>query len=204
MTRRRILRSVLLLAAMSMFGSVKAFAAIDPKEVVTGFGNGALKMLADPSLSQEQRRQRFRALLDQYFDFPLIARFVLGRYWRSANDVQRQQFADAFEKYVVAVYSARFSDFIGTTFKATGEYPQGNDVMVVRTEVIRPNGAPPAHVDWRLIRANDGFRITEVSIDGVAMSLTHRQEFTEILQSDGGNIDDLIRRIMARTNPTPK
>src|SRR5579863_5560765 len=181
MTRRSVVWSAFLLLSLALAPVPRAAAAVDPKEVVTAFGDNALQMLGDPSLSQDQRRERFRALLDQYFDFPRIARFVLGRYWRSADDVQRRQFEEAFEKYVVAVYSVRFSDFVGTTFKVTGEVPQG-DTVVVRTDVIRQNGAPPAHVDWRVVNANGADRITEVSIDGVAMTLTYRQEFAQILE----------------------
>lgn len=204
MTRRSVFWSAISLLLLAFAPMPRATAAVDPKEVVTGFGDSALQMLADPSLSVEQRRQRFRALLDQYFDFPQIARFVLGRYWQSANDTQRQQFTEAFEKYVVSVYSARFSDFVGTTFKVTSELPQGSAAVVVRTDVIRHAGGPPAHVDWRVVDVNGSDRITEVSIDGVAMSLTHRQEFAQVLEGNGGNIDDLIKRVLARSSQQVK
>ena len=199
MNRRSLLWSALLVSPLLLARAPLAAAAADPKQVVADFGDNALQMLADPALSPDQRRQRFRALLDQYFDFPRVARFVLGRWWQSANDTQRRQFTEAFEKYVVAIYSARFADFVGTTFKVTGAFPQGTDVVMVRTDILQKNGAPPAHVDWRVLNGNGAYRITEVSIDGVAMSLTHREEFANILENNGGNIDDLIKRVLARS-----
>ena len=199
MVRRRVLGIAALLLCCALARPASVGAAADPQSVVTDFGNNALSMLGDPHLSQEQRRERFHALLDQDFDFPQVARFVLGRYWQPATEDQRKQFAAAFENYVVVAYSHRFDDFIGTTFKVTGERPQGGDAVVVRTDVTRQAGGPPAHVDWRVNQISGAYKITEVSIDGVSMSLTHRQEFAAVMERNGGNITDLIAQIEQRT-----
>jgi phospholipid transport system substrate-binding protein len=199
MVRRQVIGIAALLLCWALARPTPVGAAADPQTVVTDFGNGALLMLGDPNLSQAQRRERFHALLDQDFDFPQVARFVLGRYWQPATEDQRKQFAVAFENYVVVAYSHRFDDFIGATFKVTADRPQGGDNVVVRTDVARHAGGPPAHVDWRVSQVGGAYKITEVSVDGVSMSLTHRQEFAAVMERNGGNITDLIAQIEQRT-----
>jgi phospholipid transport system substrate-binding protein len=204
MLRRGAFWFAAFLMLLTLTPAARLAAATDPQAVVTDFGNSALSMLADASLSQAQKRDRFHALLDQDFDFAQVSRFVLGRYWQSANDDQRKRFAAAFENYVVAAYSNRFNDFIGTTFKVMGQVPQGSDAVLVHTDVSRHNGGPPAHVDWRVVRVDDGYKIAEVSIDGISMSLTHRQEFAAVMERNGGNINDLIAQIEQRAQASVK
>ena len=58
-------------------------------------------------------RARFAELFHDDFDGPGIARFVVGRYWRTASPKEQQDFIKIFEDYVVFVYTARLGDFGG-------------------------------------------------------------------------------------------
>ena len=193
MVLRRLAFSALglLLLALAFVPAPETRAATDPAGVVTDFGNRALKMLNDPGISDGERRKRFRSLLDEDFDFDIVSRFVLGRYWQGASEAERRDFAVVFKDYVVQSYSNRFNEFGDTTFKVTGQRAEGETATVVRTDVSRKGGAP-AKVDWRVTKVAAGYKITEVTIDGVSMSLTHRQEFAAIMEKNGGHVSDLI------------
>jgi len=191
MVLRRLAFSALGLLLLWLAPAPRSDAATDPAGVVTDFGNRALKMMNDPGISDGERRKRFHALLDEDFDFDVVSRFVLGRYWQSASDSERRDFAAVFKDYVVQSYSNRFNEFTDTTFKVTGQRAEGDTNTVVRTDVARKGGAP-AKVDWRVTKVASGYKITEVSIDGVSMSLTHRQEFAAIMEKNGGHVSDLI------------
>jgi phospholipid transport system substrate-binding protein len=181
-----------------------AAAATEPTGVVADFGDRTLQMLSDQKLTQPDRESRFGALLDQDFDFQTIARFVLGRYWQTASDDQKEQFAKVFRDYVVLAYSNRFNEFSGASFKVTGQRPESETTELVSTQVQRRDGGAPAHVDWRVRKGADGYKITEVIVDGISMSLTHRQEFAAIIERNGGNIGDLIAQLRQRTGTTAK
>jgi len=200
MAGRRLFRTfsmLLLLVALAPFASARA--AADAQSVVADFGSSALGMLGDSRVSLAERQKRFHDLLDRDFDFQQVARFVLGRYWQSASDDQRKRFAQVFEDYVVLSYSKRFDDFTGTSFKVTGERSEGAASTIVRTDILRRNGGQPAKVDWRVSKVGDDYKITEVTVDGISMSLTHRQEFAAVMERNGGDIADLITQIQQRT-----
>jgi len=85
MVLRRLAFSALGLLLLALAPTPTAHAATDPAGVVTDFGNRALKALNDPGISDGERRKRFHALLDEDFDFDIVSRFVLGRYWQGAS-----------------------------------------------------------------------------------------------------------------------
>jgi phospholipid transport system substrate-binding protein len=176
-----------------------ALAAGEATAVVTDFGDHMLQMLNDPQVSPAERQKRFGALLDKDFDFATIGRFVLGRYWNTATDQEKREFAPVFRDYVVQSYSVRFGEFGGASFKVTGERPESQLSTMVSTTVMQKNNQTPAKVDWRVTNVS-GPKITEVIVDGISMSLTHRQEFASLIERSGGGVGGLIAQLKAKIN----
>jgi phospholipid transport system substrate-binding protein len=167
------------------------------KEAEAFIGNlaaAALKDLSD-KLPEPEIEKRFRALLDKNFDMPRISRFVLGRYWNGASDQEKQDFQRLFEAYVVRAYSIRFSEYSGETVKVTGSRSESADNTVVASQISQPDDAPPVHVDWIVRKDGDGFRIADVSVDGVSMVLTQKQEFAAVIERSGGGVTSLNKAI---------
>jgi phospholipid transport system substrate-binding protein len=176
-----------------------ALAAGEATAVVSDFGDHMLQMLNDPQVSPAERQKRFGALLDKDFDFATIGRFVLGRYWNTATDQEKHEFAPVFRDYVVQSYSVRFGEFGGASFKVTGERPESQLSTMVSTTVMQKNNQTPAKVDWRVTNVS-GPKITEVIVDGISMSLTHRQEFASLIERSGGGVGGLIAQLKAKIN----
>jgi phospholipid transport system substrate-binding protein len=179
---------------------VPALAAGESAAVVTDFGDHMLQMLNNPQMSPAERQKQFGALLDKDFDFATIGRFVLGRYWQSATDQEKQQFAPVFRDYVVQSYTVRFGEFSGASFKVTGERPESANTSIVRTTVMQKNSPTPAKVDWRVSTTTGSPKITEVIVEGISMSLTHRQEFASLIERQGGGVSGLIQQLKAKIN----
>src|SRR5271169_1237559 len=145
-----------------------------------------------------QRQAEFRALFHNDFDSPGIARFVLGRYWRTASPDEQKEFLKLFEDYVVYVYTARLSDFEGEQFKITGSRPD-QDTVVVSSDVTTPGAPQPLKVDWRLINDDGSYKISDVIVDGVSMLVTQRSEFASVIQRHGGQVQGLIDLMREKT-----
>src|SRR5260370_11142031 len=93
-------------------------------------------------------------------DVPAIGRFVLGRYWRTATPQQQTDYLKLFGAYVVSVYSERFANYSGEKFKVLGARKEDDSVSTVSSEIERPNGGPPIHIDWRGGKGGAGFQNT--------------------------------------------
>jgi len=157
--------------------------------------NSALGVLAQKGLSLQQREQRFDQLLTENFDIPRIARFVLGRYWRTASPADRQKFVDVYRDFIVQSYGARFSEYSGETVKVTAARPETATTTIVSSEIIHPNGDPPVKVQWRVRQETNGYKIIDVGVEGVSMMLTQREEFASVIEHNGGTVAALTQLI---------
>ena len=144
------------------------------------------------------RMARFRELFRTDFDCPGIARFVLGRYWRTASNEEQQEFVRIFEDYVVFVYTARLSNFGGETMKVRGSRSDG-DGVIVSTDMISSGRTTPLRIDWRLVSDNGSYKISDVIVEGISMAVTQRSEFASVVQRDGGQIRGLLALMREKT-----
>ena len=191
MSLRRCLSLLTVAVALALPAPYARAAAPDAVSFVDTMVNQALGMLRDKQMPKAERDQKFAALLSQDFDIPRISRFVLGRYWASASEQERAEFAKLFERWVVRTYSARFSDYSGETVKVGSARPQGETDIVVESQIIHPDGSPPAKVDWRVRQKDGTFKIVDIDVEGVSMALTEKEEFSSVIQRNGGTVANL-------------
>lgn len=199
LTRRLFVACAALLAVSSWAGrSVFAQADAGAGAFIQSLGNEAIATFSDKSVPRDQAVQKFRTLLYRGFDVPYIGRFVLGRFWNQATPPQQEEYQKLFEKMIVSTYADRFIEYSGETFKITGSRPEGDTDAVVTTQIVRPNG-PPVNVDWRVRKRDSGFKIIDVIVEGVSMSVTQRSEFASVISSSGGQIEGLLRAMRQKT-----
>jgi phospholipid transport system substrate-binding protein len=194
----------LLLIALSLAIATGPAAASPPGEAgaqatvfMSHLWNHAIELLNSKTPFAE-RQARFRELFHNDFDCPGIARFVLGRYWRSATPEEQKEFLKLFEDYVVFVYTARLSDFGGEQFKINGSRPD-QDAVIVSTDVITPGAPMPLKLDWRLVSDDGAYKISDVIVEGVSMMVTQRSEFASVIQRHGGQVQELLNLMRQKT-----
>jgi len=196
MTRRIFLSIVwLLIASASATAATNAIAA-DPNVFMNELWGQTVEVLSK-KVPRAERLMRFRQLFQADFDGPGIARFVLGRYWRSASEQEQQEYLKLFEDYVVFVYGTRLSNFNGETFKMLGSRTDESGT-IVSTDIISPSGEAPIKVDWQLIADHGSFKINDVIIEGISMLVTQRSEFASVIQRHGGQVGGLLELMRER------
>jgi phospholipid transport system substrate-binding protein len=165
---------------------------------IQSLGSQAIGELTGPNVPQPDREARFRKLLDSHFDMPAIAKFVLGRYWRTATEAERTDFQKLFEDYIVQSYSVRFGEYSGERFQVSGSSGGDDDITIVHSKIDR-TGAEDVRLDWRLRKADGSFAIVDIIVEGVSMAVTQRSEFASVIQSKGGTVKGLIDALRAKT-----
>jgi phospholipid transport system substrate-binding protein len=196
-----MMRRTVLAVFASIMGALGApvilAAATDPAAVINELGNRALEVLGK-NATPAQRVARFHELFREDFDVPGIARFVLGRYWKTATPEQQEEFVKLFENYIALVYSNQLAAYSGETLRVTGSRTSAEEA-VVASEIIRPTGAPPVKVDWHLTDRNGSYKISDVTVDGISMAVTQRSEFASVIQRNGGQVANLIAQLREKT-----
>ncbi len=180
-----------------------AWAATDPQgaaQFIRWMGDQALALLRNPAVTLEQREAAFRNLLREGFDLDFIGRFTLGRHAATLTPEQRLEFREAFGEFVLKTYARRLSAYSGETLSIGGVQPAGEQDAIVSTRLER-DGAPLLSADWRVRVIDNRFRVIDVSVQGISMSVTQRQEFASVIATSG--VNGLIAQLRARADKAP-
>jgi phospholipid transport system substrate-binding protein len=168
------------------------------RNFIDSMAGRAIEFLGDEAMSTDAKKNSFKKLLKDSFDMNTIGRFAMGRYWRSASPQQRDEYQKLFETMVVEVYSQRFSDYQGQRFEARTYRADGEKDTIV-TSFIIPDQGSEIQIDWR-VRYKDGkYKVIDIIVEGVSMSVTQRSDFSSVIQRGGGNVQVLIDHLREKT-----
>ncbi len=160
-------------------------------DFLVGMADKAIAGLADRQLTASDRAARFRQMLSEGFDVPFIGRFVLGRFWRTASEEERTEFLRLFEDYIVQSYAHRFGEYSGENMRFTMTRPSPDNQVTVFSDLVRPSG-PPVKVEWKLRPEGANYKVVDVVVEGISMSVTQRDEFSSVIQRNGGKVEGLL------------
>jgi phospholipid transport system substrate-binding protein len=170
------------------------------KMFIRDLGNQAIHVLRTPNGSIEQREAIFRDLLARKFSLAFIGRFVLGRYWQTATADQQEEYLALFSEFVLRNYASMLGGYTGEQFEVLNAIDTGKRDTIISSR-ISGGGRAPIGVDWRLRMIDEQPQIIDVSVGGVSMSITQREEYSALVQRYG--IDGLLEALRARTNALP-
>lgn len=132
------------------------------------------------------------------FDTDYAGRLVLGKHWRTATPVQRQQFVDTFYDFLLRSYSRyvlRFEKGKVRILPGPGGPPDPKRA-VVKTEMQLADGTRlPVH--YSLHQVSAGWRAFDVRIEGISYVQNYRNQFNAEIGAKG--IDAVIARLKADT-----
>lgn len=176
-TRRLVLA---LLAAPAL--ARPSLAQPDPKAPVERWHAALLAVMRDAQrLGVRGRFDRLAQPMAQSFDLAAMTRIAVGPPWTGLAAAEQQALTEAFARWSVAVYAARFDGFSGESFSTEGSQALPNGDVLVRTALRRPNDAPV--VLSYLVR---GGRIVDVYLTGTISELASRRSEFNALMRDGG------------------
>ena len=168
-----------------------------PSAFVADVVQKGLLSLTTGTVTSADRQRQLGGFLDADFDVPQIAGFVLGHYWQKATDAERQRFTTVFRDFLVRVYSQRFNDYDGASFKVIGQHVEDTANTVVFTEMNQPASGQQMRVEWRVVD-KDGYRIVDISAGGVSLAKVQREDFMSSLRQNGGSVSNLILQLQEK------
>jgi phospholipid transport system substrate-binding protein len=142
--------------------------------------------------------------MQEDFDLPTIARSILGRYWQGISNTERQQFTNAFADYMARVYSTRFANYSAGSFHVLKQHAESGTISVVSTEITRLSTEQPIKVDWCVAKTADGYKVTDITVDGASLSRVQREEFSSAIQRSGGSVSSLIQELRSKVKELAK
>jgi len=188
-TMRRILYTVLVLLLMSQVGwSDDKNAA---KELLMVKVEAALSVLQRKDLVQQEKNKQVVKIVEPIFDYNLMAKLTLGRkYWPGLSEKNREKFTDLFVARLKKSYIDKLSLY--TDEKVVYDAPVQEGIKIqIPTSVISKNHR--IAMMYKLYKSSNGWKIYDISIEGVSLISTYRSQFYDILSK--GTIDDLLLKL---------
>jgi len=194
-----------LLTFLAAFVPFAALAQEAPDALVKRVTNEVLAIIkADKDLQSGNSRkiaELAEAKVLPHFDFTRMTRLAVGRNWQQANDAQKEQLVKEFRTMLVRTYSTSLTAYRNQTIEVKPVKMAAADKEVtVRTAVIQ-QGGPQIPIDYAMEKADSGWKVYDVVIDGASLVTTYRGTFNEQVQK--GGIDGLVKTLVERNQGPP-
>lgn len=177
-------------------------ATAEAEAFVSDVGTKALNTLKNEELSDSKKREVLNGLFAQTVDVSYVAKFVLGRYWRTATPKQQTDYMAAYQPFLIKNYVGRISKYSGQTFEITGSKPTPEGGAVVAMTLKTPDGsAPNVIVNYRLNKVGTGYKVIDILVEGVSLLNTQRSEFSSVVSNKGLDyLIDALKKKAAQAN----
>lgn len=156
-----------------------------------------------------QKRDAFRKIFTGAINVKSSARFTLGRFAKSASPDDVKAYTDALVDNIVFTWAERFNNYAGETIEFTGarQSERGGD-FYVSSKIDIPNGENAIEIIWRVVDKKGETKLADLIVEGVSMLMSYRNEYTAVLQQNGGSVADLTAQLRAKNetlkNPAKK
>lgn len=171
--------------------------------------NDIMRDVVKSKAARAQKRDAFRKIFTDAINIGSSARFTLGRFAKTASPDDVKAYTDALVDNIIFTWTERFSNYAGETIKFSGarKSEKGNDFYVT-SEIEIPNGENAIEIIWRVTNKKGEIKLADLVVEGVSMLMSYRNEYTAVLQQNGGNVADLAAQLRAKNeslkNPSKK
>jgi len=167
-----------------------------PEQIVRTVSRDVLEIIRGNDKDTAKLRDQVDARVAPLADYSRMTMLAVGRHWRSASPEQQQALTHEFRTMLVRTYLTALTVYKNAGVEVKGSRPgNSSDEMDVRSEVSLP-GQKPIALDFSFEKGDAGWKVYDISVDGISFINNHRNQFNAIIQKEG--IDGLIRRLSER------
>ncbi len=187
LSRRAFIGASLALAALS--AAAPSALAATPESYVQDLGTRIMRLAASGSGGAALKGQ-FVRLLTKSANMHAIARFALGKYRRKMPKSMQAEYYRLVIDYIAGLFVYYRKDLAGKSLKIEKSIKRGKWITV-NTRMVYANGKT-APVKWRVYDGGGSYRVGDVNIQGVWLSLRMRDKFVSILNRNKGDFGALL------------
>jgi phospholipid transport system substrate-binding protein len=193
---QRLLNILVLAAALAVSGLGHAN-EMAPDELVKSTATEVMNIIKADKDIQNGNQKKIYGLIEAkvlpHFDFTRMTRLAVGRYWRDATPDQQQRLVAEFRELLVRTYSTSLANYKNQTieYKPLRLNPGDTDVTV-KTVVLQPGGQP-IPIDYQMIKTPNGWKVYDISVEGVSLVVNYRSSFAQEIQQ--GGMEKLIQTL---------
>jgi len=170
---------------------------VAPDELIKSTVHDVLEVINQDKNASEAKHKKLLDFVDAkvlpHFNFEHMTKLAVGRAWRTATPEQKSALIVEFRTMLVRTYSKAFTLYKDVSVDVKPFAMQANaDEVTVKTVILRQS-APAVPVDYEMEKTPGGWKVFDVTVEGISLVATHRGSFAEKVQQSG--VDGLIKSL---------
>lgn len=164
----------------------------DPKQFITEIVDEAKKVLV-ASNSKEFKTKKLSDLALKTVDIKGVAYYSIGKYRKSLNENQLNEYLLLFENYFLKSFTSRLTDYSDPKINVIGTEVLNAKYTIVKSVLLATDKKPEVKIEWRVYTKNpDKPLIRDLIIEGLSLARTQKEEFASVIESNNGDVTKLF------------
>ena len=164
--------------------SANAMKQDEIQPILTKKIDNVLEILKQKNLTTSKKGEQIIKIIDEVFDYELMARVALGKEtWDTLTEQKQKEFTKIFETKLKNSYIEKLEFYNDQKVKIIGLNPYKNNRLQLETELLGKEGTYKINYNF-YNKSKDGeqWLIYDVDLVGVSIIQTYRQQFSGLLK----------------------
>jgi phospholipid transport system substrate-binding protein len=145
--------------------------------------DNVLTVLEQKNLSTNEKGEQIIKIIDEVFDYELMAKIALGKTWATLSQDKQKEFSKIFETKLKNSYIDKLNLYNDQKVKIVALNPYRDSRLQLETELLGKDGIYKINYNF-YNKSKDGqnWLIYDVDLVGVSIIQTYRQQFEGLLK----------------------
>lgn len=145
-----------------------------------------LRRPADTEKKSVERNAQLKQALGTLLDFEELSRRALDDHWHGLSAKQRKEFVSLLSQLVERSYQRNLESTMDYRVKYQPAQ-RLKDSLVVKTQAqsLKNRREPSISIDYTLVEQSAGYRVFDITTDGVSLVQNYRRQFNKIIRREG-------------------
>ena len=181
-----------------LMAQVQQAATDEAQKTVENFHSNLIGIMKNgQTLGFKGRYDQIFPVVQETFNLTFMGRIISGRYWKKADEGEKERFIKAFTQMTATNYAARFKSFSNEKFETLSVEEGPRNSLIIKTKLF-PNDEEPVSFDYMLRNFDGKWQIIDIFLKGTFSELaTKKSEYASHIKS--GGFDKLVDALNKKT-----
>ena len=174
--------------------------AKDPTLFISEITENASAILKK-NISIDEKANNLIKIAEENVDIDGIGLYSLGKYRKSIDINQLDQYKIVFREYFLKTFSSRLSQYSDPKIIVVSQNVINEKYTIVSSILVETDERPEIKIDWRVYTKDPNKPLVrDLIIEGLSLARTQKEEFNSVIQSADGDVNALLQNLKSFNN----
>ena len=154
------------------------------------------KKILNSNLDKDSKSKQLEKIALKTVDIKGIAYYTIGNYRKKLEGEAKQKYLHLFEKYFLKSFTSRLTDHSNPKIEVLEAEVLNSKYTIIKSVLLATTERPEVKIDWRVYTKDPNrLLIRDLSIEGLSLARTQKEEFAAILESNNGELSELFAKL---------